>query len=311
MTTESTTEDDIPVPSRVRLQRYLASCGYGSRRACEELITAGRVTINKVVADKLGTTVDPEHDQVTVDGERLKPERKKYYMLNKPTGCLCTAYDPAHRPLVLDLFPPDGPRLFTVGRLDENTTGLLIVTNDGDLAQKLAHPRYRIYRQYSALVAGIPKKETFEQLKEGFYFTEGKFRVYDIKAVKRQGTSTWVEITMIEGQNREIRRLFARVGHKVMKLERIGFGPLNLGRLPTGQFRELTHVEMNKLREIIDRNISGKSGAAKRSKSQKAPPKTPPKRNLVSRPKKKAHSGKQTLVGQPKKKPGPKRKGGE
>jgi 23S rRNA pseudouridine2605 synthase len=199
-----------------------------------------------------------------------------------------------------------------VGRLDEDTTGLLIVTNDGDLAQKLAHPRYRIYRQYKAQVAGLPTKETFEQLKEGFYFTEGKFRVYDIKAVKRQGASTWVEITMIEGQNREIRRLFARVGHKVMKLERIGFGPLNLGRLPQGQFRELTPTEMQKLQEVLDRNITGKSAADRRGKGSRtaktsAPSK--PARPSGGPPKKKAHTGKQTFMTPARKKARPKGKG--
>lgn len=275
---------------RVRLQRFLAGCGFGSRRSCEELITSGRVTVNGTVA-ALGATIDPQQDDVAVDGQRVRMERKKYYMLNKPPGYLCTAYDPAHRPLVLDLFPEDGPRLFTVGRLDENTTGLLIVTNDGDLAQKLAHPRYRIYRQYKALVAGHPTREIFDQLKEGFYFTEGKFRVYDLRPLKKQGDSTWVEVTMTEGQNREVRRLFARVGHKVMKLQRIGFGPLHLGRLPLGEYRELTSGELAQLYDVLDRNITGKQSPRKqkpakyrRSETKKQPPA------------KKTHTGKQTLV---------------
>ena len=194
---------ELPTPGRpMRLQRFLAQCGLGSRRECEELITTGRIEIDGQTVTKLGTTVDPASQEVSLDGERLRVEFKKYYMLHKPPGFLCTAKDPAGRPVVLDLFPPDGPRLFTVGRLDENTTGLLIVTNDGDLAQKLAHPRYRIYRLYRAQVAGEPTQETFDELKEGFYFQEGKFRAYDIKRTKKQGHSTWVEITMIEGQNR-------------------------------------------------------------------------------------------------------------
>lgn len=298
--TESDSNHVPEDPKRVRLQRFLASCGYGSRRGCEDLISEGRVTVNKVVVDKLGATVDPAKDQVAVDGERVKTERKQYFMLNKPTGYLCTAYDPAHRPLVLELFPADGPRLFTVGRLDENTTGLLIVTNDGDLAQQLAHPRYRIYRQYRALVAGLPKPEVYDQLKEGFFFTEGKFRVYDIKSGKKQGTSTWVEITMIEGQNREIRRLFARVGHKVMKLERIGFGPLHLGRLPIGEYRELLPGEMAKLRQILDRNAKGSTPyTAPRGAKKKRP--APPSAPVQKRPsvKKKVNTGKQTLMGKP------------
>lgn len=244
----------------MRLQRYLAQCGLGSRRECEEYITAGRVEIDGTVVTRLGTTVDPAQQTVSLDGERLKLERKKYFMLNKPPGFLCTANDPEGRRRVLDLFPEEGPRLFTVGRLDENTTGLLIVTNDGDLAQKLAHPRYRIFRLYRAQVAGQPGPEIFQQLKDGLFFTEGRFRVYDVKPVKKQKDSTWVEVTMTEGQNREIRRLFARVGHKIMKLERIGYGPLRLGRVPLGEYRDLSRNELASLHSILQRNQQG--GAA-------------------------------------------------
>ena len=243
-----------PSPKPIRLQRFLAQCGLGSRRDCEELITEGRVEVDGKTASELGTTVDPSRQTVSLDGERLKVERKKYFMLNKPSGYLCTSDDPQGRRLVLDLFPQDGPRLFTIGRLDENTTGLILVTNDGDLAQRLAHPRYRIFRQYRAQVAGQPTREIFEQLRQGLYFTEGKFRVYNVKPVKKQKDSTWVEITMTEGQNREIRRLFARVGHKVMKLERIGYGPLRLSRLAQGEFRDLTRNELAELHAVLERN---------------------------------------------------------
>lgn len=257
-------EDAVPVRPRIRLQRYLAACGLGSRRECEEYISSGRVSIGGEVVSELGVTVDPQTDHVELDGERLHMERKRYYMLNKPPGYLCTASDPAGRPRAIDLLPGDGPRLFTVGRLDEATTGLLIVTNDGDLAQKLAHPRHRIYRLYKAQVAGHPGPDVFEQLKEGMYFTEGKFRVHDVRPVKKQGKSTWLEVTMREGQNREVRRLFARLGHKVMKLERIGFGPLRLGRLPLGQFRELRREELAKLHEVLTRNRDESTGVDSR-----------------------------------------------
>ncbi|WP_437188498.1 pseudouridine synthase [Planctomicrobium sp. SH668] len=238
----------------IRLQRFLAQTGLGSRRNCEELITTGRVQVNGKTADQLGTTVDPSRDVISLDGERLKVERKKYFMLNKPSGFICTSNDPAGRRVVLDLFPEQGPRLFTVGRLDENTTGLLIVTNDGDLAQKLAHPRHRIFRLYKAQVAGSPSFETYETLRKGLFFTEGKFRVHNVKPIKKQNDSVWVEITMTEGQNREIRRLFARVGHKIMKLERIGYGPLRLGKLPKGEFRELERDELAELHAVLERN---------------------------------------------------------
>ncbi|MEZ5941577.1 MAG: pseudouridine synthase [Planctomycetaceae bacterium] len=244
----------------IRLQRYLAACGLGSRRQCEELITTGRIGIDGETVTVLGTRIDPQTQKVTYDGDPLKMERKKYYMLNKPSGFICTNRDPQGRPRVVDLFPDFGPRLFTIGRLDENTTGLLLVTNDGDLAQRLAHPKYRIYRRYRAQVAGYPSKQTLDSLKEGFYFTEGKFRVHDVRVSKKVGRSCWVEITMGEGQNREIRRLFARVGHKVMKLERIGFGPLRLGRLPAGQFRDITRDELAQVHSILQRNMNEPPG---------------------------------------------------
>ncbi len=256
-----------PVPS-MRLQRYLAQCGLGSRRECEELIEHGRVEIDGVTVDKLGSNVKPTIQTVTLDGEPLKFERKRYYLLNKPPGFLCTSKDPQGRRTIFDLFPPEGPRLFCVGRLDEATTGLLIVTNDGDLSQKLAHPKHRIHRLYKAQVAGHPDREVFNQLKEGHYFTEGKFKVHDIRPIKKQGQSTWVEITMTEGQNREIRRLLARTGHKVMKLERIGFGPIRIGRVPIGQFRELRREELGKLFEILERNKAGGSAPKKKSSSR-------------------------------------------
>jgi len=262
--------DSEPLPFKpIRLQRFLAQCGLGSRRDCEDFITAGRVEVDGRVVNELGSTVDPGRQTVSLDGERLKVERKKYFLLNKPSGYLCTSEDPQGRRVVFDLFPQEGPRLFTVGRLDENTTGLLVVTNDGDLAQRLAHPRYRIFRVYRAQIAGQPKREIFDQLKEGLFFTEGKFRVYNVRPIKKQKDSTWVEITMTEGQNREIRRLFARVGHKVMKLERIGYGPLRLGRLAAGEFRDLTRDELAALHSVLERN-------------QKAPPLSAPPQGTLS-----------------------------
>ncbi|MFG0296186.1 MAG: pseudouridine synthase, partial [Maioricimonas sp. JB045] len=135
----STPQPELP---RIRLQRFLAACGLGSRRHCEEFIEKGRVTVDGQPVTELGTTVDPVAQTIALDGEPLRMERKKYYMVNKPVGILCTNRDPGGRPRVIDLFPPGGPRLFTVGRLDESSEGLLVVTNDGDLAQKLAHPRY-------------------------------------------------------------------------------------------------------------------------------------------------------------------------
>lgn len=266
----SSSEQSSP-KSEIRLQRFLAQSGLGSRRECETYITDGRVSIDGEIVTKLGTTVDPSRQEVALDGERLKIERKKYYVLNKPPGFFCTASDPQGRRTIYDLFPEEGPRLFSVGRLDENTTGLLIVTNDGDLAQKLAHPKYRIFRIYRAQVAGHPDREIFNQLKEGFHFTEGKFKVHDIRPVKKQRDSTWVEITMTEGRNREIRRLLARANHKVMKLERIAFGPVRLGKVSLGEYRELRKSELAQLHEIIEKTRPGgsSSGRGKKLSSKK------------------------------------------
>jgi 23S rRNA pseudouridine2605 synthase len=236
-----------PQPHLVRLQRYLASCGLGSRRACEEFIVSGRVSINGKTVTELGTKIDPQSQTVALDGETLRMERKKYYALNKPTGVLSTNRDPEGRTRVIDLFPPNEPRLFTVGRLDEDSEGLLIVTNDGDLAQKLAHPKFRVLRTYQMQVAGIPTGESLGQVKRGIHFAEGKFRVHDAYIVKVRGKSAIIEVVLAEGHNRELRRLFARIGHKVMKLTRIAFGPVKLGSLPRGQYRELRRDELGAL----------------------------------------------------------------
>ena len=242
-----------------RLQKVLAAAGIGSRRQCEEYIVAGRVTVDGEVVQELGTSVNPSRQRIELDGERVRSNRKLYYVVNKPVGVLCTNRDPAGRPRVIDLFPAKGPRLFTVGRLDENSQGLLVVTNDGELANKLAHPRYRVLRTYRVQVAGIPTQATLDSLKRGLHFAEGTFRVQRVRKVRTQGKSTLLEIVLSGGQNREIRRLMARVGHKVMRLERVSFGTLKLGRLPTGHYRALTSAEVEALRNLCAPKASPKS----------------------------------------------------
>ncbi|MCA9053928.1 MAG: rRNA pseudouridine synthase [Planctomycetaceae bacterium] len=265
--TDTPAAEDGSTSTRIRLQKFLASCGLGSRRACEEIVTSGRVTVDGRPVAALGTSVDPSKQEIALDGEPLRIERKKYYALNKPRGVVCTNRDPAGRPRVVDLFPPGGPRLFPVGRLDEESEGLLIVTNDGDLSQKLAHPKYRIYRTYHVHVAGVPNRPTLESLREGAYFAEGRFRVHSAKLLKKQRQSAHVELILTEGHNREVRRLLARVGHKVMRLKRVAFGPIQLGRLKRGEFRTLTHAELAHLHEILERNQSGGGGRSPSKKS--------------------------------------------
>ena len=181
-------------------------------------------------------------------------ERKKYYLLNKPPGLMCTNRDERGRPRVIDLFPSGGPRLFTVGRLDEHSEGLLIVTNDGDLAQKLAHPRHRIFRTYEVQVAGYPTRDQLNELKKGTHFSEGLFSAYSVRPLRKQGKSTHIEIVLTEGHNRELRRMFARIGHKVLKLKRVAFGTLRLGKLAPGEFRELGREELAILHELLEKN---------------------------------------------------------
>lgn len=255
-----------PAPKLVRLQRYLASCGLGSRRACEDFITMGRVSVDGKVITEQGMQIDPQVNKISLDGEKLKMERKKYYVFNKPPGVLCTNKDPEGRPRVIDYFPKEGPRVFTVGRLDEDSEGLLIVTNDGDLAQKMAHPSYRIFRTYHVLVAGFPTPETLTELRNGIYFEEGRFRVEGVKSIKKQGQSTWCEVILAEGHNREVRRLFSRVGHKVMKLQRVAFGPIFLGKMLRGDIREIRRDELERLIGMLIKNEEAREDDKARQK---------------------------------------------
>jgi 23S rRNA pseudouridine2605 synthase len=253
-------------PRGIRLQRFLASTGLGSRRRCEEYIVAGRISVDGEVVRDLGTRVDPRRQHVAVDGESVRREPTRYFLLNKPRGVLCTNSDPAGRPRAIDLVPGERLRLFTVGRLDESSEGLILVTNDGELAHRLAHPRFQVRRTYAVQVAGRPTAETIASLKEGMFFHEGRFRLQWIRRVGTKGNSAFLEVGLNHGQNREIRRLFARVGHKVMRLKRIEFGPLSLGRLPEGRFRPLTAIELKSLREL---------STSRRTRRPKSPAESP------------------------------------
>lgn len=235
-----------------RLQKFLATAGVESRRNCEEFITDGRVTVDGKVVTNPAVSVDPEQQEVRLDGERLQPTRYRYFLINKPKGVVCTNKDPAGRPRAVDLIPQADLRLFTVGRLDEHTMGLLLITNDGALAEHLAHPRYEVVRRYRVQVAGLPEPSTLSELKKGMHFSDGFFKFQSIRTVKRKGRSTILELELQEGKNREIRRLMARAGHKVMSLERIAFGPLKLGQLDVGQYRELRPQEIRELYKFVD-----------------------------------------------------------
>ncbi|HTI50057.1 MAG TPA: pseudouridine synthase [Planctomycetaceae bacterium] len=247
--------------SQVRLQRFLAMAGAGSRRHCEDFILTGRVTVDGQTVRELGTRIDPDAQLIRLDGERIRVERRVYYLLNKPVGYLCTNRDPDGRPRVIDLFPRDRERLFTVGRLDENSQGLMLVTNDGELAHRLAHPRFRVRKIYQVQVAGVPTRDTVQQLTKGAYFAEGRFKAAEARILKVHKQSALLEIVLMEGQNREIRRLLAKLGHKVQRLQRVALGPLELGPVPIGQFRPLTSQEVRELYTLVN------AGPGRRKKS--------------------------------------------
>jgi 23S rRNA pseudouridine2605 synthase len=247
-------------PESIRLQRYLAMAGAGSRRHCEEFILSGRVTVDRQTVTELGYRVVPGQQEVRLDGERVRLERKTWYLLNKPVGYLCTNSDPSGRPRVIDLFPRERARLFTVGRLDEHSQGLLLVTNDGELAHKLAHPRFRVRKIYQVQVAGIPTNEILDSLKRGLYFAEGRFKVAEATLVRTRGQSAVLELELLEGQNREIRRLLAKLGHKVQRLERVALGTVVLGDLPVGQYRLLSPHEIASLTALVSNRKSARGG---------------------------------------------------
>jgi 23S rRNA pseudouridine2605 synthase len=225
----------------------LAAAGLGSRRACEELITAGRVEVDRTVVSELGARVDPRSQEIRVDGERLPDPKRVVYLLNKPVGAVTTNFDPAGRPRVVDLVPGER-RLFAVGRLDRMSEGLILVTNDGDLANLLAHPRYGVEKKYLVQVAGVPSADLLAKLQQGVRLAEGEVHAKRVSIRSQHKQSAVLEMVLDEGKNREIRRMLARLGHKVHQLKRVAVGGLSLGNLLPGQWRQLAWSEVEALR---------------------------------------------------------------
>ena len=250
-----------PKGTEERLQKVLAAAGLGSRRQCEELILTGRVDVDGEVVMQLGTRVNPGKQRIRVDGMELRKPKTVWYALNKPVGVVCTNRDPGGRPRAVDLVPESKERLFAVGRLDMNSEGLLLLTNDGELANQLAHPRYEITKTYRVLVAGQPTAEVMKQLRKGVYLSEGLTRISGVTIKRRYKKSTILEMVLKEGKNREIRRVLARVGHKVMRLVRVAIGPVKLGDLEPGDSRRLDRKEIEALRQ----NVYGVRRADRRS----------------------------------------------
>jgi 23S rRNA pseudouridine2605 synthase len=233
-----------------RLQRLLARAGYGSRRAVEQLIVEGRVTVDGRAAI-LGDRADPSEDEVRVDGVPVNLDPNvRYYALHKPAGVVTTMRDPQGRADIRRFLPADGPRVFPVGRLDRDSEGLLLLTNDGELANALTHPSFGVEKEYLAEVEGTPTPRHVAQLKRGRELEDGHAQAKEARVAARAGGRGALRVVMTEGRKREVRRLLAAVGLPVTRLVRVRIGPVRLGRLAPGQVRELTHDEVLSLRRV-------------------------------------------------------------
>lgn len=240
-------------PEGIRLQKVLAAAGVASRRASENLIHEGRVEVNGRVVTEQGLRVDPERDTIRVDGSRIPPPRRhQYVLLNKPRGVVSTLEDPEGRPTLADYLPRTKDRLFHVGRLDTDTEGLIILTNDGDFAHKLAHPSYEVPKTYLADVVGLVDNRTIRRLEKGVNLDDGPVKPDRVSLKTRTDTRSLLTITLHEGRNRIVRRMMDAVGHPVDRLARVAIGPVRLGSLPVGQTRDLTREELGALLDLID-----------------------------------------------------------
>ena len=232
----------------IRLQKVLANAGVASRRVSEQLIVEGRVRVNGTVVTELGTRIDPEKDLVDVDGTAVQLDTtKRYVMLNKPTGVVSTMKDDRGRTDLRRFTREWEERLYNVGRLDADTSGLLVLTNDGELAHVLAHPSFGVTKVYIAKVEGRVTPQTIAKLTRGIELEDGPIAADKARLLDTSGDSSLVELTLHSGRNRIVRRMMAAVGHPVLELVRRQFGPLHLGSLPVGQTRELTKVERGAL----------------------------------------------------------------
>jgi 23S rRNA pseudouridine2605 synthase len=276
------------VAGKQRLQRVMASAGVGSRRECEVIIEEGRVEVDGQVVVELGVKVDLDEQEVFVDGERLVPERLQYFMLNKPPGIVSTSRDPSGRTRVIDLIKTDR-RVYNVGRLDQSSEGLILVTNDGELANRLTHPRYGVEKVYHVQVAGIPSPANLRQLEKGVYLAEGKAQATRVRFLRKVKNSSWIEIVLAEGRNREIRRMLATIGHKVRTLKRVAIGPLRMRDLPVGAHRQLTASELRALKRVATgapaprRKKPTKSEAGRAEKKRKTATRSGGKKSAATR----------------------------
>ncbi len=231
-----------------RLQKYIARCGITSRRKAEELILQGYVKVNGLIVNELGSKIDPEQDIVEVNNKKINEKQEHIYIkLYKPEGYVTTVNDQFNRKTVLDLIDIK-ERIYPIGRLDYNTSGLLLLTDDGELANKLLHPKYHIYKTYEAVVKGIINEDSINKLRTGVFIEDYKTAPAKVKILNINRKDSIVQISIYEGKNRQVRKMFDSIGHPVIKLKRISFGDINLSELKTGQWKYLTNDEIKYLK---------------------------------------------------------------
>jgi len=255
MSEQTVDKDTADHEAGERLARFLAHAGIASRRHAETLIAEGRVQVNGLLVTTQGTRIDPQRDRVCVDGKPVQATAQQVYvLLHKPVGYVTTAHDPQGRPTVLDLLPAElrALRVYPVGRLDIDTSGLLLLTNDGAFALHLSHPRYVQEKRYEALVRGHPSAVTLEALRKGVTFTEDDGRRHrsapaQVRLLRQSGADSWLALTIHEGRKRQVRRMLTAVGHPVSRLSRVAIGSLSLKNVPLGKWRYLTEAEVQTL----------------------------------------------------------------
>jgi pseudouridine synthase len=237
--------------AKERIQKILAKAGIASRREAERMLLERRVTVNGAVIDTLGFKADPLKDRIKVSGKIItRFEPKVTILVNKPRGYLSTVKDPKGRPTVMDLLKDMKWRIYPVGRLDFDAEGLLLLTNDGELNNVLIHPRYSIPRTYLVKVRGVPEEKGLVRLKKGITLEDGKAKVDSVHVLGQKAKNSWIRVVVTEGRNRIVKRMFSAIGHPVLKLKRVQFGPILLGNLAFGQFRYLTHSEIMRLKSL-------------------------------------------------------------
>ena len=284
-----------PLPAgAVRLQKLIAGTGIASRRKAEEMIAAGRVTVNGKVVTELGTKVDPVRDHVKVDGKHISAAQPFVYLiLNKPKNVMSTLDDPGGRTTVKDYLRGVSVRVFPVGRLDFDSEGLMLLTNNGDLAQALLHPRYHVPKTYLIKVKGVLTDDEITRLEQGVKLEDGMTSPASVKKVRKVEANSWLEITIREGRKHQVKRMLESVGHPVIKLMRIRMGPLSLGALEPGEFRFLTDREANALRELVEQRVA----SVERGEEPDVRPKRPIRQAGWAKPERtKKFSGKKARV---------------